>query len=89
MLQVMQTAFVEKTAQLQALQQQVTGQQHASPELAALHQDMLNAQVTLTRQLSKLLGFSRPLSVMMPHMYGLLHACLSKTAYSVKLQMAH
>lgn len=43
--QVMQTAFVEKTAQLQALQQQLTGQQHASPELAALHQDMLDAQV--------------------------------------------
>lgn len=44
-LQMMQTAFIEKTAQLQALQQQLTGQQHASPELIALHQDMLDAQV--------------------------------------------
>ena len=48
-VQGMQTAFVEKTAQLQALQQQLTGQQHASPELAALHQDMLDAQVNQSR----------------------------------------
>lgn len=44
-VQVLQAAFVDKTAQLQALQQQLTGQHAASPELAALHQDMLNAQV--------------------------------------------
>ena len=47
-VQVLQAAFVEKTAQLQALQQQLTGQHAASPELAALHQDMLNAQVYIT-----------------------------------------
>lgn len=42
---MMQTAFVEKTAQLQALQQEAAGQQEIHTELAALHQDMLGAQV--------------------------------------------
>ena len=43
-LQVLQAGFVEKTAQLQALQQQVSGHRTPDPELTALQHEMHESQ---------------------------------------------
>ena len=43
-VQVLQAGFVEKTAQLQALQQQVSGRRTPDPELTALQLEMQESQ---------------------------------------------
>lgn len=43
-LQVLQAGFVEKTAQLQALQQQLSGRRTPDPELTALQREMQESQ---------------------------------------------
>ena len=43
-LQVLQAGFVDKTAQLQALQQQLSGRRTPDPELTALQREMHESQ---------------------------------------------
>ena len=47
-LQVLQTRFIDKTAQLQALQQELSGRRTPDPDIAALQHDMQEAQVCTT-----------------------------------------
>ena len=46
-VQVLQAGFVDKTAQLQALQASITGCRTPDPDIVALQHDMHEAQVRL------------------------------------------
>ena len=49
-LQVLQAGFVDKTAQLQALQQQLSGRRTPDPDIASLQHDMRESQVQCADQ---------------------------------------